>query len=224
MKALRYSEEAGVRVADVPIPVPGPKEALIRVLRAGICSTDTQILKGYVPGFDNTLGHEFVGVVAECPCDPGLVGQRVVGEINCREVPCEHKDPIFVRNHAPGRTVLGIIGRDGTLAEFCTLPAENLYVVPDQLTDREACFAEPLAAACRIVEQQARRPRPPALLPAAPTGTARPPASPPSPLSPAAGRAGRQHGCHRRWQAGPVGGAAAGRAWLQGVAIWTPPP
>jgi threonine dehydrogenase-like Zn-dependent dehydrogenase len=39
------------------------------------------------------------------------------------------------------------------MAEFLTLPAANLHVVPDQLSDAEACFTEPLAAACRILEQ-----------------------------------------------------------------------
>ena len=42
------------------------------------------------------------------------------------------------------------------MAEFLTLPVENLHAVPDSLTDQEACFAEPLAAACRIAEQQVR--------------------------------------------------------------------
>ena len=65
-----------------------------------------------------------------------------------------HADPVMVRNHADGRTVLGIIGRDGTMAQRCTLPAENLFPVPEELSDQEACFAEPLAAACRVVEQQ----------------------------------------------------------------------
>ena len=37
---------------------------------------------------------------------------------------------------------------------FATVPVENLHVVPESVTDREAVFAEPLAAACRIVEQQ----------------------------------------------------------------------
>ena len=40
------------------------------------------------------------------------------------------------------------------MAQFLTLPVENLHMVPDALTDQEACFAEPLAAACRIAEQQ----------------------------------------------------------------------
>ena len=59
---------------------------------------DLEILKGYVPGYDYTLGHEFVGVVESCPDRPDLVGQRVVGEINC---PCDsnttYDDPIFAR-------------------------------------------------------------------------------------------------------------------------------
>jgi len=154
MQALRYSQDKGVRVEKVPLPRASGQEVLIKVLRAGVCSTDLEITRGYVPGFDNTLGHEFVGEVIDAPCAPSLVGNRVVGEINCACEPCTHPDPIFVRNHAPKRTVLGIIGRDGTMAEYCTLPAANLHLVPVNVTDKEACFAEPLAAACRIVEQQ----------------------------------------------------------------------
>ena len=133
-------------------------EAVIKVLRAGICSTDLEITRGYVPGYDHTLGHEFVGRVVDAPGEPSLVGSRVVGEINCPCEPCTHPDPVFVRNHAPVRTVLGIIGKDGTMAEFCTLPVANLHSVPDDVSDAEACFAEPLAAACRIVEQHAIQP------------------------------------------------------------------
>ena len=157
MKALRYSDAKGLRVEEVPIPSPGPDECLVKIIRAGICSTDLEIIRGYVPGFDHTLGHEFVGVVAQVHpgsvSHPSVLGQRVVGEINCRTCPCEHPDPIFVRNHAPDRTVLGIIGKDGCMAEYVTLPIENLHVVPDDITDAEACFCEPLAAACRIIEQ-----------------------------------------------------------------------
>ncbi|GAB4815433.1 hypothetical protein N2152v2_002479 [Parachlorella kessleri] len=158
MKALRFSEGTGPQLGEVPIPEPQGTDALIKVKRAAICSTDLEILRGYVPGYNQVLGHEFVGVVDRCDSNPALVGQRVVGEINCRTEPCTHPDPIFVRNHAARRVVLGIIGKDGTLAEYCTLPAENLLVVPEELTDQEACFAEPLAAACRIVEQQVLSP------------------------------------------------------------------
>lgn len=155
MKALRFSDDKGLRVEEVPVPSPAPSEALIRIVRCGLCSTDLEIIKGYTPGFDHTLGHEFVGVVEAAPSAPEWVGRRVVGEINCKTAPCCHRDPIFVRNHAPERTVLGIIGKDGCAAEFCTLPVENLHVVPDDVPDAAACFAEPLAAACRVLEQGA---------------------------------------------------------------------
>ena len=66
-----------------------------------------------MPGYDQVLGHEFVGRVESCPSEPSLIGQRVVGEINCRCHDAQpHADPIFERNHSPGRTVLGIIGKD----------------------------------------------------------------------------------------------------------------
>ncbi|KAF8073035.1 neoA [Scenedesmus sp. PABB004] len=155
MQALVYTAATdSLRlVHDQPRPVPGEGEALVRVKRAGVCSTDLEITRGYVPGYDGVLGHEFVGIVVECASRPGLVGQRVVGEINCNDGGFACADAVFTRNHAPGRSVLGIIGRHGCLAEFCTLPARNLLVVPDCLSDAEAAFCEPLAAACRIVEQ-----------------------------------------------------------------------
>jgi threonine dehydrogenase-like Zn-dependent dehydrogenase len=158
MKALRFSDEKGLQVEEIEIPKPSPNEVLIKCSRAGVCSTDFQIIDGYVPGFNHTLGHEFVGVVIESPSDPSLINRRVVGEINCKCGPCHHPDRVFRRNHAPGRTVLGIIAKDGCMAEYCTLPVENLHLVPDDVTDEEACFAEPLAAACRVAEQGLIRP------------------------------------------------------------------
>lgn len=50
MRALRYNAVDGVRLVQKDKPVPGPNEALVRVLRAGVCSTDLEITKGYVPG------------------------------------------------------------------------------------------------------------------------------------------------------------------------------
>jgi alcohol dehydrogenase len=49
--------------------------------------------------------------------------------------------------------VLGIVGRDGAHAEFLQLPAVNLLPVPDAVPDERAVFAEPLAAACGILER-----------------------------------------------------------------------
>ena len=89
-------------------------------------------------------------------CCPSIEHMQV-GEINCPCAPFEHPDPVMVRNHAPERTVLGIIARDGAMAGYVCLPANNLHLVPDKVPAQHAAFAEPLAAACRIVEQQVRQ-------------------------------------------------------------------
>jgi alcohol dehydrogenase len=97
------------------------------------------------------LGHEFVGVVEEAD-DPSWVGKRVVGEINCACRTC----PTCLRGeipHCPHRTTLGISGRDGCLADFCAVPIPNLHVVPPEVSDEQAVFVEPLAAALEITEQ-----------------------------------------------------------------------
>ena len=148
MKALRFiGGRLGLEEVARPI---AEGESLIRVTKSGICNTDIEIVRGYA-GFEGTIGHEFVGVVEESR-DPELIGRRVVGEINagCGICPlCRAGDP----RHCPGRTVLGIKGRDGAHAEFLRLPDVNLIPVPDTVSDEQAVFAEPLAAAYGITEQ-----------------------------------------------------------------------
>lgn len=152
MKALRY-EDQQLCVADVPKPEAGG-EAVVRVTLSGICNTDLEIARGYA-GFQGTIGHEFVGVLAELPTGVFtrvLPGQRVVGEINagCGVCDlCRAGDP----RHCAQRTVLGIVGRDGAHAEFLKLPLANLIPVPDEIPDHRAVFTEPLAAACGILER-----------------------------------------------------------------------
>ncbi|WIA29344.1 hypothetical protein OEZ86_011849 [Tetradesmus obliquus] len=155
MQALVYDQASNTLKLeeDYPKPTPAPDEALIRVHRAGICATDIEITRGYVPGYSGVLGHEFVGSVVACSSSPQLVGQRVVGEINCNDGGFSCADAVYQRNHAPGRSVLGIISRDGCMAQWLALPARNLLPVPDSLSDDLAVFCEPLAAACRILEQ-----------------------------------------------------------------------
>jgi threonine dehydrogenase-like Zn-dependent dehydrogenase len=153
MKALRFD---GARAALEDVPVPDrPGEALVRILAAGVCNTDLEIVRGYAE-FRGTLGHEFVGTVERAE-DEGLVGARVVGEINCgcgRCYLCRGGDP----RHCPNRTVLGIVGRDGAMAEHVSLPPGNLLRVPENVPTSHAVFAEPLAAACEILEQVAIAP------------------------------------------------------------------
>lgn len=151
MRALRL-QNGRLEAVDAPRPA-RPGECLVRVTMAGICGTDLELVKGYAD-FSGIPGHEFVGVVeaAQRPDDRHWVGQRVVGEINvgcgaCR--PC--RDGITA--HCESRQVLGIRGRDGAFAEYLTLPSCNLHPVPDSVTDEAAVFVEPIAAACRILDQ-----------------------------------------------------------------------
>lgn len=154
MRALLYDGQLALR-SDCPQPVPSSGEALLRVKLAGICNTDLEITRGYM-GFAGVLGHEFVGVVEGCD-DPTLLGQRVVGEINCN---CGTCPTCLAGNptHCPNRTTLGIDRHDGCLADYCVLPVCNLHVVPEHVSDEQAVFTEPLAAALEILEQIHIRP------------------------------------------------------------------
>ncbi len=148
MQAL-WLENQHLDLRDVPEPEK-PGEALIRIRVAGICSTDLELVKGYYP-FTGVIGHEFVGEVVAAN-DEGWVGQRVVGDINVTCGSCEQC--LNGRStHCETRTVLGIAKRDGTFAEFTTLPLSNLHRVPASVPDEMAVFTEPLAAALEIQQQ-----------------------------------------------------------------------
>lgn len=149
MKALRVQPD-GIAIADVPIPQ-ASGEALVRVVKSGICNTDLEIARGYA-GFFGTIGHEFVGIVESSDDRRDLVGKRVVGEINAGCGACDLCVTGDSR-HCATRTVLGIHGRDGAHAEFLTLPSRNLLLVPDEISDDAAVFAEPLAAAYGICDR-----------------------------------------------------------------------
>ncbi|MBI3932224.1 MAG: alcohol dehydrogenase catalytic domain-containing protein [Acidobacteria bacterium] len=147
-----WLEDRSLRLRDdIPVPEPPPGEVRIRVLRAGVCNTDLELVRGYYP-FTGVPGHEFVGRVERAPGAEGWEGRRVVGEINaaCRTCPtCAAGRP----THCETRTVLGIVGRHGAFAESLTLPVGNLHAVPGSLPDEVAVFTEPLAAALEIQQQ-----------------------------------------------------------------------
>ncbi len=148
MKALYFDKKLELR-KDYPIPVPTENEALIKVILAGLCNTDKEIMNGYVP-FTGVLGHEFVGIVTQC-AQTEFIGKRVVGEINIGCGVCSLCKK-GMQNHCPQRKALGIHGKDGVFGEYLTLPIENLHIVPDEVSDEEAVFAEPLAAALNILQ------------------------------------------------------------------------
>ncbi|MBS0018515.1 MAG: alcohol dehydrogenase catalytic domain-containing protein [Arthrospira sp. SH-MAG29] len=155
MKAVWLENQQLELRTDIPTPTPPPGEALVRVLRAGICNTDLELLRGYYP-YQGIPGHEFVGMVEQGP--PNLLGRRVVGEINaacgkCRF--CLTQQP----THCENRTVLGIVNRNGAFADYLTLPVQNLHLVPHSVSTDAATFTEPIAAALEIQQQLSIHPQ-----------------------------------------------------------------
>jgi|Deesub1362B_J571_1020462.scaffolds.fasta_scaffold00001_645 threonine dehydrogenase-like Zn-dependent dehydrogenase len=150
MRALYFDGISLKFQATYPSPAVKRGEAIIRVLKAGICHTDLEIIKGYM-GFRGVPGHEFVGIVEEAPSE-FWPGKRVAGEINLPCGQCSFCQTGQAR-HCPHRQVLGIKDKDGVFADYVTLPEENLHLIPESLSDEEAVFIEPLAAALRVLEQ-----------------------------------------------------------------------
>ncbi len=141
-------------LSNVTKPVLKANHVLVKINQAGICSTDLEIVKGYVPNFDGVLGHEFVGTVDEIGAgiSQDILEKRVTATINvgcnsCAVCAAEGAE------HCPDRTVIGIINRDGIFAEYVSVPQENLVFIPADVPDELAVFTEPLAAALRIREQ-----------------------------------------------------------------------
>jgi threonine dehydrogenase-like Zn-dependent dehydrogenase len=149
MKAICWDGDAVTLDSSYPPPVPDPYTAIVKVHLAGICSTDLQIFKGYMK-FRGVPGHEFVGSVSQGPKE--WLGKRVVGEINFGCGKCELCARDLTR-HCPNRTVMGIVNADGAFAEYVAVPVENLHPVPGSISDEQAVFTEPLAAAFEILRQ-----------------------------------------------------------------------
>ena len=151
MRGIYFQGGRAVYREDLPMPIPSKSESLIRILYAGVCNTDQEVLKGYRPDFRGVMGHEFVGVV-EMSSDPYWVGKRVVGELNAGCGQC-----IYCRTgrekHCPERKVIGMAGKDGCFAEYMTLATHLLHEIPESLSLKEALLTEPLAAALEILEQ-----------------------------------------------------------------------
>ena len=145
-----HIEKRRTSIINTPKPRRPSGYSVIRLLCGGICNTDLELLRGYY-GFAGTPGHEFVGEVVESD-DRRLIGKRVVGEINLACGKCEWCKRGLGR-HCPTRKVLGIVGHPGAFREYLTLPDINLHVVPDDLPTGIAVFAEPVAAACEILDQ-----------------------------------------------------------------------
>lgn len=150
MKAVYFDGVKAV-LKELEKPIPTSSESLVRVLMAGVCNTDKEVLKGYRPEFRGVMGHEFIGVVEESS-DKRFLGKRVAGELNAG---CGHC--IYCRTgrekHCLSRRVIGMEGKDGCFGEYMTLETRLLHIVPDSLPTENAIFTEPLAAALQIPKQ-----------------------------------------------------------------------
>ncbi len=155
MKAICFQNGRMSVNPDHPDPQPKAGEALIAVRLAGICATDLEIIRGYM-SFEGVLGHEFVGQVVSG--SRNWQNKRVVGEINCVCGQCDLCQA-GLSNHCRNRTVVGILGRDGCFADFITIPEANLHEVPENVSDDEAVFVEPVAAAIQVLRQVPIEPR-----------------------------------------------------------------
>lgn len=147
MHAVVFGPEGARFEPQYPEPVATAGDTVVRVLCAGICETDLQLLRGYM-GFRGVPGHEFVGIAEDGP----LQGRRVVGEINCSCHDCEMCRR-GLPNHCPNRTVIGILERNGAFADRVCVPHRNLHAVPDEVATLAAVFTEPLAAAFQMPAQ-----------------------------------------------------------------------
>jgi len=152
MQAVRLHATGDLRTEEVPVPVPGPGEVLVRVEAAGICGTDRHLYKGEFPSAPPvTLGHEFCGIVVgrgagvdipegtRVACDPndwcGTCDACLRGRVN-----------LCARNVATG------IHRDGGFAEFATFPARKAAPLPADLDPLHGAFCEPLACTLHGVD------------------------------------------------------------------------
>jgi threonine dehydrogenase-like Zn-dependent dehydrogenase len=159
MQALTWRNNQ-LSVESLALPVLAEGEALIKVLTAGVCNTDLELIQGYM-GYEGTLGHEFVGEVvgvfdANNPEQASWLGKRVCVDINAActlATSPEHCDTCGHPHHCPTRTVIGIVNHDGGFAQYVKAPVRNLYEVPANVSTDKAVFCEPLAAAFEIPEQ-----------------------------------------------------------------------
>lgn len=150
MKAVRNYGIEDVRVEDIPKPIPKQGEALIRILYSGICGSDLHIYKKgmFITYTPETMGHEFVGEIADPNGGSLTVGQLVVGD---PRVPCLKCSACRTQGYQRCES-LGFIGEvsQGCFTQYIAMPWEKLIPInrPEKLS--HGALVEPLAVALHI--------------------------------------------------------------------------
>jgi (R,R)-butanediol dehydrogenase / meso-butanediol dehydrogenase / diacetyl reductase len=155
MRASSYGGSGRFTTVDAPKPKPGAGEALLRVLRVGICGTDLHIFQGHldhrVPK-GGVIGHETFAEVVEAPSGSGFApGHRVVVDpvVSCQQCRACRMGAYYLCQQLKVRGV----DMAGGMQEYWTVPVTQLLHVPDTLTDDQAAVIEPLAVATHDVER-----------------------------------------------------------------------
>ena len=141
-----------LRYVHINKPSPKKGEALLHITRCGICGSD--IPRIYKTGAHNMPiipGHEFAGIIQECPEDESLIGKRaaVFPLIPCKTCPqClkGHYEMCENYNYLGSRC-------DGGFAEYVSVPMWNLLPIPDEITDDEAAMLEPMSVAVHAMRR-----------------------------------------------------------------------
>jgi (R,R)-butanediol dehydrogenase / meso-butanediol dehydrogenase / diacetyl reductase len=150
-------------IVEQPDPVPGPGELLLRVDACGICGSDLHLSDAYpLPGL--ILGHEFCGTVEEM--GPDIEGFQPGDRVTALSLntcgACAACLAGNVRKCALARMVG--IERPGGYAERVTMPARDVFRLPDALDARHGALIEPLAVALHTVDRAGLRPGEPAVV------------------------------------------------------------
>lgn len=143
-----------ITVEPAEVPTPGPGEVLVRSVVSGICGSDTHAAHGrhpFVP-LPYHPGHEVVGVVEAVggQVDTLAAGDRVTAE---PDLPCWHCKMCTSgrQNLCENLRFFGCGYEQGGMADFFTLPANRLHLVPDSLDFRAAALIEPLSTPVHAV-------------------------------------------------------------------------
>ena len=146
MKAALLVSPEKIVFEDIPTPLPGADEVLVQPMLAGVCGTDISIYKGHRPApYPFVLGHEVFGRVMELGKNVAKLelGQRVIVEPNypCGECALCRRGRGAVCSH---KRAMGV-NIPGCYSEYAVAPAEFVWPIPDEISDRDAVTIEPLA-------------------------------------------------------------------------------
>lgn len=161
MKAFVTHNVHDVRFDEVPTPVPGGDEVLIRVLAAGICGGDVRMYNGTFPYLNYPIinGHEFSGVVEQIGAN---ISQFVPGDYVTAEpiIPCGHCYACSIGkiNCCSSMKVLGV-HVNGCFGEYVCVKAQRVYKLPDTIPPETACMIEPYGIGMHALHRLQLTPR-----------------------------------------------------------------